>query len=149
MLPNHILVATDFGPISRAAVDWSVDLARTLDAKLTVLHVFDLPIVGLLDASLIVDAKTAARMTDEAQVALDAEVARIKDRGVAVTGQLKQGEPRMAIPSAAVSDGAGLIVVGSHGRQGLTRALLGSVAETIVRSSEVPVVVVRVPNGKG
>lgn len=143
MLPEHILVGTDFGNISRAATDWAIGLAQKLGAKVTLLHVFDLPIVGLLDASLIVDAKTAARLNDEAQAALDAEIARVKDRGVQVTGLLKQGDSRLTIPAVATSEHAGLIVVGSHGRHGLSRALLGSVAETIVRTSEVPVVVVR------
>ena len=143
MLPDHILVGTDFGEISRSAADWAIDLARALGARVTILHVFDLPIVGLLDASLIVDAKTASRLSDEAQAALDAEIARVRDRGVPVTGALKQGDSRMTIPAFASSEGAGLVVVGSHGRHGLSRALLGSVAETIVRTSAVPVVVVR------
>jgi nucleotide-binding universal stress UspA family protein len=145
MIPEHILVGTDFGDVSRAAADWAIDLARSLGARITLLHVFDLPIVGLLDASLIVDAKTAARLSDEAQAALDAEVARVKDRGVPVTGMLKQGDSRITIPAVAASEHAGMVVVGSHGRHGLSRALLGSVAETIVRTSEVPVVVVRLP----
>jgi len=143
MLPSHILVGTDFGEISRHAADWALGLAQALSARVTILHVFDLPIVGLLDASLIVDAKTASRLNDEAQAALDAEIARVRDRGVAVMGLLKQGDSRLTIPAVAASEGAGLVVVGSHGRHGLSRALLGSVAESIVRSSEVPVVVVR------
>ena len=143
MLPSHILVGTDFGEISRHAADWALGLAQALGARVTILHVFDLPIVGLLDASLIVDAKTASRLNDEAQAALDAEIARVRDRAVPVTGLLKQGDSRLTIPAVAVSEGAGLVVVGSHGRHGLSRALLGSVAESIVRSSEVPVVVVR------
>ena len=143
MLPTHILVGTDFGDISRHAADWAIDLAKQLGARVTVLHVFDLPIVGLLDASLVVDAKTAARLTDEAQAALDAEMARIKDRGVPVAGMLRQGDSRLTIPQVAAGEGANLVVVGSHGRRGVSRALLGSVAETIVRTSEIPVVVVR------
>ena len=49
-------------------------------ARVVVAHVFDMPIVGLLDASFIVDARTAARLSDEAQAALDAEIARVRDR---------------------------------------------------------------------
>lgn len=136
-----ILVATDFGAASRAALDWSLDLAQALEAR--VIHVFDLPIVGLLDASIIVGAETAARMTDAAQAALDSERTRVAGRGVPVEGWLRQGDPREVIPTLGVSAEAGLVVVGSHGRKGFARALLGSVAEAIVRASTVPVTVVR------
>jgi len=140
---DAVLVGTDFSAQARAAVDWSMDLARALGARLVVAHVFDLPIVGLLDASLIVDATTAARLSDEAQRALDVEMARLRDRGVRVEGILRQGDARDSLPALAMEAGAGILVVGSHGRRGLARALLGSVAESVVRASTVPVVVVR------
>jgi nucleotide-binding universal stress UspA family protein len=138
-----VAVGMDFSESARGACDWAIALARPLGARVVILHVFDLPIVGLFDASMIVDAKTAARLSDEAQQALDAELARVRDRGVPVEGQLRQGDPRALLPSLAAFAGAGLLVVGSHGRRGLARALLGSVAESIVRTSSLPVVVVR------
>ncbi|HEY6462637.1 MAG TPA: universal stress protein [Polyangiaceae bacterium] len=143
-----ILVATDFSEQSRAAVDWAVDLAKPLGAKVVVVHAYALPIVGILDASLMVDATTAARMSTEAQTALDAEVKRASGRGVgvAVEGSLREGDAREVLPQAATDTKAGLLVVGSHGRRGLQRALLGSVAENVARSSPVPVVVVH-PKG--
>jgi nucleotide-binding universal stress UspA family protein len=143
MAPGPILVGTDFSDPARTALDWAIDLARALSAHIVVAHVFDLPIVGFLDASLVVDAKTAAKMSDEAQKALDAEIARMRNLGVAVEGQLRQGDARDVLPSLAATVGAKLIVVGSHGRRGMARALLGSVAESVVRASSVPVVVVR------
>jgi nucleotide-binding universal stress UspA family protein len=82
-------------------------------------------------------------MLDEAQKALDAEVDRVCNHGVGVEGRLAQGDARATIPSLAKTLNAGLIVVGSHGRHGLARALLGSVAESILRVSSVPVVVFR------
>ncbi|HEY1698040.1 MAG TPA: universal stress protein [Polyangiaceae bacterium] len=141
-----ILVATDFSEQSRAAVDWAVDLAKPLGAKVVVVHAYALPIVGILDASLMVDATTATRMSTEAQAALDAEVKRASGRGagggVAIEGSLREGDAREVLPQAATDTKAGLLVVGSHGRRGLQRALLGSVAENVARSSPVPVVVV-------
>jgi nucleotide-binding universal stress UspA family protein len=145
MVPNTILVGTDFSGTSRVALEWALDLARTLGARVLLAHVYDLPLIGLPDASILIDAQTAARLSNEAQAALDAEVARVGQRGVSVEGTLRQGDPRDALPELAVSAGAGLVVVGSHGRRGLKRAVLGSVAESIVRSSSVPVVVVRTP----
>jgi nucleotide-binding universal stress UspA family protein len=138
-----IVVGTDFGDEGRAAVDWAVELARGLGARVVVGHSFDLPLYGFPDASLIVTAKTAAQLSTDAQTQLDAELARVGGRGVPIEGQLTQGDPRDALPELATRAGATLLVVGSHGRRGLTRALLGSVAEGIVRSSRVPVVVVR------
>jgi nucleotide-binding universal stress UspA family protein len=145
MVIENILVGTDFSDVARTALDWAIELARPLGARVTVAHVFDMPIVGLLDASFIVDARTAARLSDEAQAALDAEVVRVRDRGVPVEGLLRQGDPREHLPALEVATGAGLLVVGSHGRRGIQRALLGSVAESLVRTSKAPVVVVRAP----
>ena len=143
MTQDTIVVGTDFGDEGRAAVDWAIELARGLGARVVVSHSFDLPIYGFPDASLIVTAKTAAQLSTEAQTQLDAEVARVGERGVPVAGQLTQGDPREALPELASRTGASLLVVGSHGRRGLARALLGSVAEGILRGSRVPVVVVR------
>lgn len=145
MLPDKILVASDFSDTARIAADWAADFARTLGSKLVVVHAFDMPVVGVPDAAFIVDAKTAARLSEQAQRGLDAEVARLRALGVEVEGLLRQGDSRDVIPKTAEESGAGLVVVGSHGRRGLSRALLGSVAENIVRTSHVPVVVVRKP----
>ena len=140
---NTILVASDFGDAARSALDWAVDLARGLGASVLVAHVYDLPLVGLPDATLMVNAETAARLGNEAQAALDAEVERVQVRGVPIRGLLRQGDPRDGVPSLAASEGADVIVVGSHGRRGVARALLGSVAEDILRRSSIPVAVVR------
>jgi universal stress protein A len=145
VLPEKILVASDFSDTARVAADWAADFARGLGAKLVLVHVFDMPVVGVPDAAFIVDARTAARLSEQAQRGLDAEIARLRELGVEVEGLLRQGDARDVIPKAAETTRAGLLVVGSHGRRGLSRALLGSVAESIVRSSAVPVVVVRKP----
>lgn len=140
---DTIVVATDFEQTGRAALDWAILLAQSLRASVLVAHVFDLPLAGLPDAALMVGAKTAARMSNEAQSALDAEVARVGGRGVVVEGTLRQGDPREVVTLIAAAARASLIVVGSHGRRGLVRGLLGSVAEDILRKSEIPVAVVR------
>jgi nucleotide-binding universal stress UspA family protein len=140
---HTILVATDFSAQARAAADWATALAGALAARVIVAHVYDLPIVGFPDGALLVDAGTATRLSEEAQAALDAEVSRIGGRGVKVEGTLKQGDPREVIPALAQTLGAGLVAAGSHGRRGVARALLGSLAESLVRDSTVPVVVIR------
>jgi nucleotide-binding universal stress UspA family protein len=142
MIKRIILVGTDFSDPSKAALDWGIELAQALGARLTLANVFDLPIVGLPDASLVVGAKEASRLLDAAQAAVDAEVGRAKDRGVAVEGIVRQGDPREVLPHLAVEMDVGLLIVGSHGRRGIMRALIGSVAESIARTSKVPVAVI-------
>ncbi len=137
-----IMVATDFEPAAKAALDFAIELARPLGARVVVAHVFDLPLVGLPDATLMVGPETAARLSDEAQKALDTELARVQDRGVPVRGVLHQGDPREGVGELAASEKASLVVVGSHGRRGVARALLGSIAEDVLRRSAVPVTVV-------
>ena len=146
MIPDPIVAATDLSPPGAAAVEWAATLARALGAKLVIVNVYDIPLAGLPDASILVSATTASRLSDAAQAALDKEVQRVREATPRVEGALKQGDAREVVPAFASEIGAGLIVVGSHGRRGLARALLGSVAEGIVRTSTIPVVVVR--NGK-
>jgi nucleotide-binding universal stress UspA family protein len=138
-----ILVGTDFSDTARAALEWAIALARPLEARIVLAHVFDLPIVGLPDAAILVGPETGSRLSNEAQRALDAEIARVQTGGVPIEGRLLQGDPRDILPSQASLSNAALVVVGSHGRHGVARALMGSVAETVVRTSSVPVAVVR------
>lgn len=145
MVPDTILVGTDFSEPSRAALDWAIDLARALGARVVVAHVFDLPLVGLPDAALLVDAKTAGKLIDDAQSALDAEAGRVRGRDVAVDAVLRQGDARASLPDLATEMHAGLLVVGSHGRRGLRRALVGSVAESVSRAATTPVAIIRHP----
>ena len=87
-------------------------------------------------------------MIADNQKALDALAAR--KRGTATIGQilLKTGDARDSINQTAKEIGADLIVMGTHGRRGVTRALLGSVAETVVRTAPCPVLTIRMPGGK-
>jgi nucleotide-binding universal stress UspA family protein len=140
-----ILVGTDFSETARAALDWAVAVAQSLGVRIVVAHVYDLPLVGLPDAAILVGAETASRLSVAAQKALDAEVARVQSGGVRVVGRLLQGDPRDILAAEGSSSDAMMIVVGSHGRRGIARALVGSVAETLVRTSRVPVAVVRSP----
>ena len=140
---DAIVVGTDFSAPSRLALDWAIELARGLGGvRVVVVHVFDIPLVGFPDAALMVEASTAARLSDAAQASINEELARVHDRGIPLAGLLRQGDPREVLATVAAAEKAGLIVVGSHGRRGFARALLGSVAEAVVRASGIPVVVV-------
>jgi nucleotide-binding universal stress UspA family protein len=138
-----IVVGTDFSDTARDALDWALAIAQPLEKSVVLVHVFDVPIVGVPDGALLIGPEEASRMSDVAQSALDRELARVQPRHVPVEGCLLQGDPRVVVPSHAELLDATMIVVGSHGRRGLARALMGSVAEAVVRASRVPVVVVR------
>jgi nucleotide-binding universal stress UspA family protein len=81
-------------------------------------------------------------MEDSAQSALNNEAARLQGKGVEVTTVLRMGSPWEQVLDVAGKLEVGLIVMGTHGRRGLPRALLGSVAEKVVRLSPVPVLTV-------
>ena len=102
------------------------------------MHAYEIPVVGFPDGAMIATADVAARISQAAQEALDKAVAALGGRGVPVDGILRDG-------AAADEIDADLIVIGSHGRRGIAKALLGSVAESVVRHAHRPVVTIRAP----
>jgi len=143
MLPKHILVPTDLSEQSEQALDYACELARTLGATVHVLHVVGIPALGVPELGLTMTSTMIDTIVADDQAALDALVAR--KRGLALIGQvlLRTGDARDMIDHAASELGADLIVMGSHGRRGVSRALLGSVAESVVRTAPCPVLCVR------
>jgi nucleotide-binding universal stress UspA family protein len=139
---ERILVAVDFEPPSLAALDWATNLASQLGATVTVLHALEIPVVGIPDGAFIASAEYAATILEAAEKALEAIIAPRRGRGVDLAGRLKQGVAWEAIHETADRLDADLIVVGTHGRQGLAHALLGSIAAKTVRTAKRPVVVV-------
>lgn len=141
-LPKKLLVPTDFSEPSRAALDYAIDLAEPLGAAVHLVHAFELPIVGFPDGAMTITAEMGARISEAAQRALDDLVHSLRSRKVDLATTLVQSDPRDAVLSTAKKIGADLIVMGTHGRRGLTRALIGSVAESVVRTSPVPVLTI-------
>ena len=144
---KHILLATDGSPTSERAGAVAVDLARVHGAKLTVLYVVDpYPYLGIGESNPYgFQAYMSAAQELGAQA--HAKVADMCGAGASVV-QLTQRTIQDAtayhgIVDTAQTEGADLIVVGSHGRTGLPRVLLGSVASKVVAQASVPVLVVR------
>jgi nucleotide-binding universal stress UspA family protein len=145
---RKILAATDFSPCSDAALDLAVDLARRQDATLTLLHVCELPSYTYFGGGVYVPSpELVEEIQKDAQRGLNAARARLAERGVVVDTRSIVGVPGHEIVGFAREHGYDLIVVGTHGRRGLKRLLLGSVAETVVRTAEVPVLTARLPAG--
>lgn len=143
---SHILVAVDESPQAASALDLAIELAKTLSASITLLHVIDPGSV----ASAASDVGAASVMEieiDELQAAghelLDATSAKVRAAGIAVDSTLRDGIPAATIVDTAKRTNSDLIVIGTHGRHGVARAFLGSCAEGVLRDSTVPVLVKR------
>ena len=115
------------------------------DADITVLSVIDPTDVGYgsIEAAPSTFEHLQKSAEERTQKVLDEAEARAADHDMTVTAETVIGMPSRAIVEWAENNDIDGIVIGSHGRQGVTRVLLGSVAESVVRRSPVPVTVVR------
>jgi nucleotide-binding universal stress UspA family protein len=141
-LPKTILVPTDFGEASAAALSYASALAKKLGAEVVVLHAFEIPFVGFPDGAMVASAEMTSRILEGAKIGLDKAMAAHASDGVAIRSLVRQGDAWKTILDTAVELSAGMIVMGTHGRKGLPRALIGSVAEKVVRTSPIPVLTV-------
>lgn len=143
---RNVLCPTDFSGSAQAALELAVEVSKRRDAKLHLLHVFQSPTYLGWDDGMSQTA-TSLRLMQElrerAQEQLDELVAQCKREGVDATAEEVDGVPHARI--AAFSENCDLVVMGSHGRTGLPRLLLGSVAERTVRLARCPVLCVRGP----
>ena len=141
-LPKTILVPTDFSDASEAALAYAITLGAKLEASVHVVHAFELPLVGFPDGTMTITAEMASRIIEGAQKGLDDLTRKYGHRGVKLSTSLEQADPRDGVLTAAEKVKADLIVMGTHGRRGISRALIGSVAEGVVRTAPVPVLTV-------
>jgi nucleotide-binding universal stress UspA family protein len=148
---RRILHATDFSPASRPAFLRAVELARANRAQLIALHVMTPPVLYTPDGYALPQTYTSllADMRAAAQKQLDRLVAAAKARGVRARGLLLEGLPHDRIARAARSIRADLLVIGTHGRTGLARLFLGSVASRVIASATCPVLSVRAGARRG
>jgi nucleotide-binding universal stress UspA family protein len=140
---KSVLVATDFGPTSDAALVYGRDLARAFGARLHVLHVVDATVV--MSAAQFVPSHSSPidGATDAARSELDALVT-VNDRDHLGATTAVRVSPAIAktIVAHAKDAHADIIVVGTHGRGPVSHLLMGSVAEKVVRTASCPVLVV-------
>ena len=142
---SRVLVAVDFTETSDKAFDFALELAAKFAADVTAVHAFEIPVIGFPDGALVATADIAARIQESARQGLDAAVTARLGRGVKITSVLREGAAQEEIRAVAEEIRADLIVIGTHGRKGLARALLGSVAENVIRTVKTPVLVIHGP----
>ena len=143
MLPKTILVPTDLSDGAEEALDYACELARQFGATIHLLNVITLPALGVPELGVAMAGSVIDSLVKDNQGSLEmlAEKKCVK----AKIGQklLRTGDARDVIVQTAKELGVDLIVMGTHGRRGVTRALLGSVTESIVRLAPCPVLTVR------
>ena len=131
-LPRTILVATDFSDTAEQALDYAIALAGKLGAKIYLLNAIGLPTFGVVpELGVATTATMIDGMVADNQKALDKLIA--SKAPTKLHTLMRTGDPRDLIVDTAAEIGADLIVMGTHGRRGVTRALLGSVAEGVLR----------------
>lgn len=140
MNAKKILFPTDFSPSSEAALEMATALARDSGATLLIVHVEELPL-ATGGAEFLYSIPEPA--TQQLREMLNEVVP--KDPRVPCEHMLLSGDAADAVVETAQNEKCDMIVMGTHGRRGLTRLLMGSVAEAIVRQATCPVLTVKQP----
>ncbi len=145
--PRSILVPTDFSKFADAALKSAVDLASAFRAKIYLLHVIDKGLQECFIDYCLSYAETERLKLDSEKTSRERLEKEVKAIGAAkdvdIVFDIQTGVPYENILKEQKEKGIDLIVIASHGRTGIMKQLLGSVAEKVVRGAECPVLVVR------
>ncbi len=146
MAMDRILVPLDFSDCSPLLLAEAVQLARPLGARLTLLHVVEPP-DGVLPETPIQPDPTGP-ITTVSRFLVEAAEQRLPELLAVATGAGVDAEARILVGRTAdtvleQTDGHDLVIMGTHGRRGVARVLLGSVAEQVTRRADIPVMTVR------
>ena len=144
---SKILCPTDFSDLSKNALAQAVALARWYEAEITVLYVAPVAITAA-EVAYIPSPWLSPEMREKLRGDLHAFADSARQQGITVRIDLSEGNPATEILDTARTDAFDLIVMGTHGRRGLSRVMMGSVAEDVVRHAPCPVLVVRAPQGQ-
>lgn len=136
---DHVLVPMDGSDPARAALEYACE--RYPDAELTVLYVAD-PTEGITDSTAGGEPDDDGRRT-RAEAVFERARAIAADHDRPISTELFAGDAARSIVGFAAEGNVDHVVIGSHGRTGVSRVLLGSVAERVARRSPVPVTIVR------
>jgi len=138
---KQVLAAVDFSEPSLRAADLAAEMAKRYEASLVLVHCCEPPMYGYPDMAMG-GFDMLSVIETEGRQQLDAELARVRAAWPRTTAILKTGRAWEQLLSTADAVSADLIVVGTHGRKGVSHLLLGSVAEKVVRGARTPVLTV-------
>ena len=137
------IVPLDGSVVAEGIIPLILEIAGPLDMEVVLLRVV-VPIPpSVIEASRYVEVEDVEKRRIEAEAYLAPIVSALSVKGVRVTTQVRRGEPATEILAGAKEAGADLIAMTTHGRSGLGRLLFGSVAEAVLRHSEIPVFLMR------
>jgi nucleotide-binding universal stress UspA family protein len=143
-MAGPVIHPTDFSETAQAAEAQAIAMARTLGAELLILHV---AVEGMLYGETAFGRAELARLYEAqrewARRAVDERVVAARAAGVAARGIVCVGVPAQEIVRAAEAEDAAMIVMGTHGRGGFQRLMLGSVADRVLRTASCPVLTIR------
>lgn len=146
---KKILCPVDFSPGAREALARAEDLAKRFSAEIYLLHAYENPVYVLPMSGYV---GPTAEILGGIRTQLDQEMGRwkaeVEKAGVRVRADVVEGAAYRAVVDVARDYQPDLIVMGTHGRTGFSHALIGSVAERVVRLAPCPVMTVREPRGK-
>ena len=149
---ERILVPVDGSATSRRGVTEAIAVAKLTGGRIKLMHVFEPPLLGIgSEAALMCGEDIYNVARDAGQALLSDAAARVKAAQIPVDEQLLEPDGKRLCDQVAETANAwraSLIVLGSHGRRGLGRLLLGSDAEQILRTAPVPVLLVRAGDGE-
>jgi nucleotide-binding universal stress UspA family protein len=135
-LINRILVPTDFSDHAGEAMEYAAEISEKFHAPIIILHVYASPVIPVPDGYVIVSATELADLRNRLADGLAKEQARAEKAGAHdVEALLAEGTAWDQIVHTAKDRGCDLIVMGTHGRTGLSHLILGSTAEKVVRKA--------------
>ena len=135
-----ILVPTDFSECAASALGWARTLAKAFGAKIALLHVVDLAYVWVASGPAAIPAPVPDDVAERIMEVAKESLKALAPKGTEITRRLiRKGHPREVIIEVAKEVHADAIVMGTHGRRGVSYLFMGSVAEHVVRHSPVPV----------
>ncbi len=145
MAAQHFLVPLDFSEYANQALDYAINLASKLGARLTLLHVVQSLPTGGVDMGITLPYTYIQDLEAEITESMNDSLRRVTAAGLEGEVVVVHGVPFHEIIETAKTTQADLIIMGTHGRTGLQHVLLGSVAEKVVRLAPCPVLVARQP----
>ena len=147
MTAQRFLVPVDFSEDANQAVQYAIDLASKLGARVTLLHVIQLLPLGSGDMGVTVPYTYIQDLEADITSCMQAYLEQVTTAGLEGEIAVVHGVPFQEILDTAKNQQCDLIIMGTHGRTGLHHVLMGSVAEKVVRLAPCPVLVVRQPTG--
>ena len=145
---KQLLVPTDFSENAQHALDYAIALAKRCSAKVHLLHTPVVPTYLLMDLSYSPGPEAVTRILNDAQEALDQQAKGIAAAGVEHYTAIREGTVHEVIRDYAREHDVDLVVIGTHGRSGVSKLMYGSVTERVIKTVHTPIIVIPPEGGK-